>query len=99
MKMIDNDSDVVAIALWIIALGFVILAIEKTTQLSNKPNCDAKQSMNAALQPTPLPQNGSDAPQEDQQFKDIVQQLQQLRTGIIDIQKDLLKDEKKGKNG
>lgn len=99
MKIIDTDSDVVAIALWIIALGFVILAIEKTTQLSNKPNCDAKQWMNAALQPPPLPQNGSDAPKEDQQFKDIVQQLQQLRTGLTDIQKDLLKDEKKGKNG
>ena len=99
MKIIDNDSDVVAIALWIIALGFVILAIEKTTQLSNKPNCDAKQWMNTALQPSPPSKNGSDANQEDQQFKDIVQQLQQLRTGLSDIQKDLLKDEKKGKNG
>ncbi|WP_164684736.1 hypothetical protein [Brevibacillus reuszeri] len=95
LTIIDCDSDVVAIALWIIAIGFVILAIEKTTKLSNKPSCEPKPCMNIEINQSKTLQNGDQSATDEQQYKDILSQLEQLRSGIQDMQKDLQKNDKK----
>lgn len=78
-----EDDDVAVIALWIIAIGFFILAVDKTTKLSNKPETN---------KPIPVPCppcNQSD----DQQFDQIQKQLEQLKNGLTQLKKICKTDE------
>lgn len=78
MSSCKDDDDVGVIALWIIAIGFFILAVDKTTRLGNK----AETNNNPPL-PTCPPCNQSD----DLQFDQIKQQLDQLKDGLTQLKK------------
>lgn len=88
--MFDWDDDVAVIALWIIAIGFIILAIDKTTRLNNPsnpitnllPQCPDSQSS----QQQRLNQQSTI---EDQQFNQIQQQLKQLGHGLHELRRNL----------
>ena len=77
-----DDDDVFVIALWIIAIGFIILAIDKTVKLNNPSNNGDSGTANGSSSqtqcPTPVDQNN----QEDAQFQEIQKQLKQLGNGI-----------------
>lgn len=94
--MSNSDDDVVTIALWIIAIGFVILAIEKTTKLSRTPDTDAtnKQPVSPPTPDVCL----SPAASEDQQLEQIASQIAQLKESMNKIKKDLAKDKNSGKD-
>ncbi|CAI9006840.1 TMhelix containing protein [Brevibacillus sp. IT-7CA2] len=97
-----DDDDTAVIALWIISIGFVILAIDKTTRLSHKPACNNNNEK--SIQPliqlnkqiNGKNKNGNDN-DEDMQFKRIEQQISQLRESVQDIKKNL--QENPSKNG
>lgn len=72
------DDDVAVIALWIIAIGVFILAIDKTTKLNNKPETNL---------PAPVPCPPCNNQSEDQQFDDIQKQLEQLKNGLTQLKK------------
>ncbi|WNC17498.1 hypothetical protein [Brevibacillus brevis] len=72
-----KDDDVAVIALWIIAIGVIILAIDKTTRLNNQS--DSKQM----APPTCAPCHSS----EDQQWDQIQKQLAQLKDGLSQLKK------------
>ncbi|MFF0828567.1 hypothetical protein ACFYU8_16970 [Brevibacillus sp. NPDC003359] len=95
-----EDDDTAVIALWIISIGFVILAIDKTTRLSQKPACNNEKSVQPLIQLNKQVngknKNGNDD-DEDRQFKRIEQQIAQLRDSMQDIKKNL--QEKPSKNG
>lgn len=102
MFFCDDDDDTAVIALWIISIGFVILAIDKTTRLSQKPACDNEKSiqpliqLNKQINGNNKNGNGNDN-DDDMQFKRIEQQIAQLRDSIQDIKKNL--QESPSKNG
>ncbi|ATF16130.1 hypothetical protein HPY28_14760 [Brevibacillus sp. HB1.2] len=100
MFFCDENDDTAVIALWIISIGFVILAIDKTTRLSQKPACDKEKLMQPLIQLNKQingkNKNGNDN-DEDMQFKRIEQQIAQLRDSIQDIKKNL--QEEPSKNG
>ncbi|MED1785515.1 hypothetical protein P4V43_27205 [Brevibacillus fortis] len=100
MFFCDDDDDTAVIALWIISIGFVILAIDKTTRLSQKPACDNEKLIQPLIQLNKQVngknKNGNDD-DEDMQFKRIEQQISQLRDSIQDIKKNL--QESPSKNG
>ncbi|MGF9906544.1 hypothetical protein [Brevibacillus porteri] len=93
-----DDDDTAVIALWIISIGFVILAIDKTTRLSQKPACDNEKLMQPLIQLNKQingnNKNGNDN-DEDMQFKRIEQQIAQLRDSLQDIKKNLQEDSSK----
>ncbi|MBW5468888.1 hypothetical protein GPJ61_13565 [Brevibacillus formosus] len=95
-----DDDDTAVIALWIISIGFVILAIDKTTRLSQKPACDNEKLIQPLIQLNKQVngknKNGNDD-DEDKQFKRIEEQIAQLRDSVQDIKKNL--QEKPSKNG
>ncbi|MBY0084929.1 hypothetical protein HP567_000800 [Brevibacillus sp. M2.1A] len=95
-----DDDDTAVIALWIISIGFVILAIDKTTRLSQKPACDNEKLIQPLIQLNKQVngknKNGNDD-DEDKQFKRIEEQIAQLRDSVQDIKKNL--QEKPCKNG
>lgn len=95
-----DDDDTAVIALWIISIGFVILAIDKTTRLSQKPSCDNEKLIQPLIQLNKQingkNKNGNDD-DEDKQFKRIEEQIAQLRDSVQDIKKNL--QEKPSKNG
>ncbi|MED1800392.1 hypothetical protein [Brevibacillus porteri] len=97
-----DDDDTAVIALWIISIGFVILAIDKTTKLSQKPACENATSAQPLIQSNKKAngknKNGNDNDNDDdRQFKRIEQQIAQLRDSMQDIKKNL--QEKPSKNG
>jgi len=79
-----NDDDVGVIALWIIAIGFFILAVDKTTRLSNKAETNT---------PAPIPTCPPSSQSDDQQFDQIQQQLAQLKNGLSQLKKICKPDE------
>ncbi|WP_253901698.1 hypothetical protein [Brevibacillus sp. HB1.3] len=95
-----DDDDTAVIALWIISLGFVILAIDKTTKLSQKPACNNDKLIQPFIQLNKQingkNKNGNDN-DDDMQFKRIEQQIAQLRDSVQDIKKNL--QENQPKNG
>ncbi|MBP1930105.1 hypothetical protein [Ammoniphilus resinae] len=76
----DDDDNIAIIGLWIIAIGFVVLAIDKTSRLNNDQNQEQIQLPPSDQQSTPQP--------EDEQFKQIQMQLQQLKNGISELKKN-----------
>ncbi len=86
--MFDCDDDVVVIALWIIAIGFIILAIDKTTRLNDSSNHAIPLFPQEPPQP-PQPQSFSAQSLEDQQFNQIQQQLKQLGSGLNELKRNL----------
>lgn len=88
--MFDCDDDVVVIALWIIAIGFIILAIDKTTRLNDSSNHAIPLFPQGPPQTPPQPQGFSSAQSlEDQQFNQIQQQLKQLGSGLNELKRNL----------
>ena len=77
-----DDDDVMVIALWIIALGFIILAIDKTTKLNNPSANSESKSANGPTSQTQIPAATNTGQYEDAQFYEIQKQLKQLGTGI-----------------
>jgi len=78
--MFSDDDNIAIIGLWIIAIGFVVLAIDKTTRLNNGSQNQVQ------IQPPPSNQQNTPQP-EDEQFKQIQMQLQQLKNGISELKK------------
>ncbi|WP_206529406.1 hypothetical protein [Brevibacillus sp. SYP-B805] len=87
--MSSKDDDVAVIALWIIAIGFFILAVDKTTRLGK--NTRPSLTVPITVEKCP-PQN-----QEDKQFEQIQQQLRQLKDGLENIKK-ICKTENRNKD-
>lgn len=85
----NQDDDVAVIALWIIAIGVFILAIEKTTRLNNNNKPETL--------PVPVPCPPSNQ-SEDQQLDDIQKQLEQLKNGLTQLKKICSPDESKNKD-
>lgn len=86
-----SDDDVAVIALWIIAIGFIILAIDKTTKLNNGIDQAAQLLPPVPVpepQPPSVPSSGFNQ-EEDQQFMQIQKQLQQLGNGLNQLKKNL----------
>jgi|GEM_PF-6811562 len=78
--MFSDDDNIAIIGLWIIAIGFVVLAIDKTARLNNGSQNQVQ------IQPPPSNQQSTPQP-EDEQFKQIQMQLQQLKNGISELKK------------
>jgi len=78
----SDDDDVMVIALWIIAIGFIILAIDKTTKLNNPPAKSDSQPANGSACQKQLPGCQAMGNHDDPQFDEIQKQLRQLREGI-----------------
>ncbi|WP_139492326.1 hypothetical protein [Brevibacillus dissolubilis] len=93
--MSASDDDVMVIALWIISIGFIILAISKTVGLNNEP-CKEDGGNGTKLVPpvpTPVPQTSAvqadNKQAEDEQYTQIQKQLQQLSSGISALKEKL----------